>query len=113
MLHYLDVIYSFGGRTFFDAVARLLRVMRANMASFCFFSSRRRHTRYIGDWSSDVCSSDLVLHALTAQSDACADRVHLLVTGPDRQFSAETGFPRDAFDFDRAVADFRDLQLEQ
>src|SRR5437763_1887220 len=23
-----------------------------------FFSSRRRHTRYIGDWSSDVCSSD-------------------------------------------------------
>src|SRR5437879_4373333 len=26
-----------------------------------FFSSRRRHTRYIGDWSSDVCSSDLVL----------------------------------------------------
>src|SRR5437762_9134612 len=24
-----------------------------------YFSSRRRHTRYIGDWSSDVCSSDL------------------------------------------------------
>src|SRR5437763_402436 len=28
---------------------------------FFFFSSRRRHTRYIGDWSSDVCSSDLRL----------------------------------------------------
>src|SRR5436189_3222900 len=28
---------------------------------FFFFSSRRRHTRYIGDWSSDVCSSDLGL----------------------------------------------------
>src|SRR5437763_4877700 len=28
-------------------------------ASCFFFSSRRRHTRYIGDWSSDVCSSDL------------------------------------------------------
>src|SRR5690348_17900910 len=28
---------------------------------FCFFfSSRRRHTRWTGDWSSDVCSSDLV-----------------------------------------------------
>src|SRR5437762_12991614 len=27
-----------------------------------FFSSRRRHTRYIGDWSSDVCSSDLELN---------------------------------------------------
>src|SRR3712207_9585349 len=25
-----------------------------------FFSSRRRHTRYWRDWSSDVCSSDLV-----------------------------------------------------
>src|SRR5256885_5460681 len=27
-----------------------------------FFSSRRRHTRLQGDWSSDVCSSDLVDH---------------------------------------------------
>src|SRR5688500_19893548 len=27
---------------------------------FFFFSSRRRHTRLQGDWSSDVCSSDLV-----------------------------------------------------
>src|SRR3712207_8022441 len=27
----------------------------------CFFSSRRRHTRYWRDWSSDVCSSDLIL----------------------------------------------------
>src|SRR3712207_8050664 len=27
---------------------------------FCFFSSRRRHTRYWRDWSSDVCSSDLI-----------------------------------------------------
>src|SRR5256885_17268647 len=26
-----------------------------------FFSSRRRHTRLQGDWSSDVCSSDLLL----------------------------------------------------
>src|SRR5690348_1143080 len=28
---------------------------------FFFFSSRRRHTRWTGDWSSDVCSSDLGL----------------------------------------------------
>src|SRR6266481_4817498 len=27
---------------------------------FFFFSSRRRHTRWNCDWSSDVCSSDLV-----------------------------------------------------
>src|SRR5438445_11111632 len=29
------------------------------MLSVFFFSSRRRHTRYWRDWSSDVCSSDL------------------------------------------------------
>src|SRR3712207_8394526 len=29
---------------------------------FFFFSSRRRHTRYWRDWSSDVCSSDLELN---------------------------------------------------
>src|SRR5437588_7641039 len=34
---------------------------RANtrVAKFFFFSSRRRHTRSLCDWSSDVCSSDL------------------------------------------------------
>src|SRR5262245_65384357 len=30
------------------------------MYFFFFFSSRRRHTRCLSDWSSDVCSSDLV-----------------------------------------------------
>src|SRR5438309_6933638 len=30
---------------------------------FFFFSSRRRHTRWNCDWSSDVCSSDLILEA--------------------------------------------------
>src|SRR5256885_12093213 len=30
------------------------------MSFFFFFSSRRRHTRLQGDWSSDVCSSDLI-----------------------------------------------------
>src|SRR5690348_18169965 len=29
---------------------------------YFFFSSRRRHTRWTGDWSSDVCSSDLTPH---------------------------------------------------
>ena len=30
-----------------------------DVSSF-FFSSRRRHTRFTSDWSSDVCSSDLI-----------------------------------------------------
>src|SRR5436189_1669898 len=33
-------------------------VRTTDVANAFFFSSRRRHTRYIGDWSSDVCSSD-------------------------------------------------------
>src|SRR5256885_5276992 len=32
-----------------------------SLEHFFFFSSRRRHTRLQGDWSSDVCSSDLSL----------------------------------------------------
>src|SRR5256885_11963410 len=31
----------------------------ASVTIVFFFSSRRRHTRLQGDWSSDVCSSDL------------------------------------------------------
>src|SRR2546430_16818890 len=37
--------------------------------SFFFFSSRRRHTRFDCDWSSDVCSSDLV--PSRSQSSTC------------------------------------------
>src|SRR5258705_9502488 len=33
---------------------------KPRMALSFFFSSRRRHTRCLSDWSSDVCSSDLV-----------------------------------------------------
>src|SRR5256885_4329075 len=36
------------------------RPLRHVGAVFFFFSSRRRHTRLQGDWSSDVCSSDLM-----------------------------------------------------
>src|SRR5258705_5418129 len=34
-------------------------LVHASYSSF-FFSSRRRHTRCLSDWSSDVCSSDLL-----------------------------------------------------
>src|SRR3712207_3973509 len=43
------------------------------MSSF-FFSSRRRHTRYWRDWSSDVCSSDLGRH--TAATLLLSENVH-------------------------------------
>src|SRR5438094_3026966 len=35
---------------------------------YFFFSSRRRHTRSYGDWSSDVCSSDLFEAGSSGQS---------------------------------------------
>src|SRR5690606_40701840 len=44
---------------------------------FFFFSSRRRHTRFSRDWSSDVCSSDLV----TAPFCGACDRVRLTADG--------------------------------
>src|SRR5205807_7058625 len=34
--------------------------VRVALSCLFFFSSRRRHTRLQGDWSSDVCSSDLL-----------------------------------------------------
>src|SRR5262245_65232275 len=39
---------------------------------FFFFSSRRRHTRCLSDWSSDVCSSDLARRPAPAASAARA-----------------------------------------
>src|SRR5690606_7545057 len=38
--------------------------------SFFFFSSRRRHTRFSRDWSSDVCSSDLIADAQMRVAEA-------------------------------------------
>src|SRR5258707_7303916 len=43
------------------------------VSNFFFFSSRRRHTRYWRDWSSDVCSSDLVRDVATALRPAALD----------------------------------------
>src|SRR3989338_172187 len=48
------------------------------LALVFFFSSRRRHTRWNCDWSSDVCSSDLVLflgiHGFNLELDGAADK---------------------------------------
>src|SRR2546426_10998296 len=49
------------------------------LSIFFFFSSRRRHTRLQGDWSSDVCSSDLRggrtdRHRRDLRAAACSSR---------------------------------------
>src|SRR3712207_6893536 len=53
---------SAGSRKAFPARVLIPTVWQIRTSSsLCFFfSSRRRHTRYWRDWSSDVCSSDLV-----------------------------------------------------
>src|SRR5258707_8685407 len=69
---------------------------------FFFFSSRRRHTRYWRDWSSDVCSSDLGHNhraALRAHDDlvlGALEIVHVhqalvLARGKERRFVDEVG----------------------
>src|SRR5256885_15021576 len=45
-----------------------------------FFSSRRRHTRLQGDWSSDVCSSDLDLGPLQQMNANVRDSNAFLFT---------------------------------
>src|SRR5205807_3524012 len=54
-----------------------------------FFSSRGRHTRLQGDWSSDVCSSDLCWDTRAPQ-DSPARRVQGLTYAELKQ---RTGFP--------------------
>src|SRR5699024_11213847 len=64
---------------------------------FFFFSSRRRHTRSKRDWSSDVCSSDLVwklefqhrppwkrcdCETCAGADDGRAPHIHMLLTPP-------------------------------
>src|SRR5438046_6933714 len=60
------------------------------MYGFFFFSSRRRHTRLVSDWSSDVCSSDLkttFLNVVDGLLPASSGRILLdgkVVTEPGR-----------------------------
>src|SRR5439155_13257094 len=60
-----------------------------------FFSSRRRHTRWPRDWSSDVCSSDLI----TPEMEYVAIRENL-----GREMLAE--YIRDGEDFGAEIPDY-------
>src|SRR2546426_2621262 len=89
---------------------------------FFFFSSRRRHTRLQGDWSSDVCSSDLYLmdllwgdaaahlarHSLAQALTVLKEKVgreHLVIQ------RATVALAEDAVDADVAHLDACDLQI--
>src|SRR5439155_10235288 len=48
---------------------------------FFFFSSRRRHTRWPRDWSSDVCSSDLLSRKRAQVCNSPSVRLNLTAEG--------------------------------
>src|SRR5207253_4814991 len=58
---------------FCSALFLLLVQVWIAFSSF-FFSSRRRHTRWPRDWSSDVCSSDLSARGRISTAAACGSR---------------------------------------
>src|SRR5690606_40672457 len=63
---------------------------------FFFFSSRRRHTRFSRDWSSDVCSSDLeadgALWMRTTDFGDDKDRVLDKSDGEHSYFASDTAY---------------------
>src|SRR5205809_5870323 len=63
---------------------------------FFFFSSRRRHTRCSRDWSSDVCSSDLV--ALSSRPPPSAGAVGMKAPPAARGILGERGRQQSAFE---------------
>src|SRR5260370_19727378 len=64
---------SRSARPFCQGEAGAVGLSRMPMArNLCFFSSRRRHTIFKCDWSSDVCSSDLTSVRREAQLEAKA-----------------------------------------
>src|ERR1039458_7194676 len=65
---------------------------------FFFFSSRRRHTRCLSDWSSDVCSSDL-----TGLARKCRRRFRTHSTWPSPPPSAGPAAPWCGLPFRRSA----------
>src|SRR5215469_5818109 len=66
--------------------------MSASDIFFFFFSSRRRHTRSLRDWSSDVCSSDLIVPALSLAALRADYRTAQAATGVGWSYLAAINF---------------------
>src|SRR5205085_8630425 len=87
-----------------------------------FFSSRRRHTRFDCDWSSDVCSSDLTYAFSTVWNEmvhaAMDEAVEKRLEGLVEEINAclaedESVVPGKEETLDRALAAYRDRSEER
>src|SRR5207237_6593630 len=58
---YISTVSVFLSRFLLVCISGIFALLSILGFSIFFFSSRRRHTRFKCDWSSDVCSSDLAL----------------------------------------------------
>src|SRR5205814_6615239 len=80
-----------------------------------FFSSRRRHTRCLSDWSSDVCSSDLAAGDADLKCLAVRQRItrHVSAVAPAPQADARAIDVRLALQPREAVFQIAQLQLAE
>src|SRR5438874_7340434 len=62
-----------------------------SISSLFFFSSRRRHTRSLRDWSSDVCSSDLLTTRISPLAGAALGLALGVIGGARRLGSGACG----------------------
>src|SRR2546430_260526 len=69
-------------------------IMTCIVGCFFFFSSRRRHTRFDCDWSSDVCSSDLGASGTNDFEEAVATAVINKRAGGTGLISGRKAFQR-------------------
>src|SRR5437899_3857062 len=60
--------------------------MSCRYTFFFFFSSRRRHTRCLSDWSSDVCSSDLLVSTMIVESGLDVPNANTMIVNRADQF---------------------------
>src|SRR6266511_30558 len=58
------------------------------MLFFFFFSSRRRHTSFSRDWSSDVCSSDLLVKLVADADTSRLLGAHVIAEGAGEVIAA-------------------------
>src|SRR4051812_40148331 len=82
-----------------EAVSSCTRRSKRSTAIFFFFSSRRRHTRLTCDWSSDVCSSDLLVSLgiwqleRKAWKEGLIARIEARAYGPPGALAREADWP--------------------